>query len=122
MELFKSPEKSNKTGSHHQTTPTETPQKLYTSSGRTVQSDSICRLYVENLKIAGKIGNFNITESKKPAGDSTVELKKWIETLFSVVTNEELLTVSSVVCRKCAGKTKKIKDTSNDFDELKKKF
>ena len=65
----------------------------------------------------------NIAES---AGDSTVELKKWIETLFSVVVNEELLTVSSVVCRKCAGKAKKIKDTktytSNDFEELKQKF
>ena len=38
----------------------------------------------------------NIAESKKPAGDSTVELKKWIETLFSVVINGELLTVSSL--------------------------
>ena len=64
----------------------------------------------------------NIAESKKPAGDSSVDLKKWIETLFSVVINEELLTVSSVVCRKCAGKTKKIKDTLNDFEELKQKF
>ena len=64
----------------------------------------------------------NIAESKKPAGDSTVELKKWIETLFSVVINEERLTVSSVLCRKCAGKTKKIKDNLNDFEELKQKF
>ena len=51
----------------------------------------------------------NITGSKKPAG---VELKKWIETLFSIVINEELLTV---FCRNFAGKTKKIKDTLNDF-------
>ena len=35
---------------------------------------------------------------------------------------EELLTVSSVVCQKCARKTKKIKDTLNDFEELKQKF
>ena len=110
MELFKSPGKSSKTGNHHQTTPTKTSQKLYTSSGKTVQSSSIC-LCGENLKIAGKSGRFNIAESKKPAGDSAVELKKQIETLFSVVINEELLTVSSVVFRKCAGKTKKIKDT-----------
>ena len=48
----------------------------------------------------------NIAKSKKPARDSTVELKKWIETLFSDVINEELLTVSSVVCRKCVGKNK----------------
>ena len=122
MELFKSPEKSSKTGSHHQTMPTKTPQKLYTSSGRTVQSDSICCLCGENLKIAGKSGSFNIAESRKPAGDSTVELKKWVETLFSVVINEELLTVSSVVCRKCVEKTKKIKDTLNNFKKLKQKF
>ena len=60
----------------------------------------------------------NIVESKKPAGYSTVELKKWIET-FSVVINEELLTV---VCRKCSGKTKKIEDTLNDFEEMEQKF
>ena len=115
MELFKSPGKSSKTGSLHQTTPKETSQKLYTSSGRTVQSDSICCLSGDNLKIAGKSGSFDITESKKPAGDSTVELKKRIEMLFSVVINEEVLTVSSVVCQKCAGKTKKIKDTKSKW-------
>ena len=58
MGLFKSPGKSSKTGSHHQTTLTETPQKLYTSSRRTVHSDSICHLCQENLKIAGKSGSF----------------------------------------------------------------
>ena len=42
--------------------------------------------------------------------------------MFSVDINEELLTVSSVVCQKCAGKTKKVKDTLNDFEELKQKF
>ena len=51
----------------------------------------------------------SIAESKKPAG---VELKKWIGTLFSVVINEELLTV---FCRNFSGKIKKIKDTLNDF-------
>ena len=96
----------------------KTPQKLYTSSERTVQSNSICHLCGENLKIARKSGSFHIAESKNP----TVELKKRIETLFSAVINEEFLTVSSVVCRKCAGKTKKNKDTLNDFEELKQKF
>ena len=61
-------------------------------------------------------------EKQRRSGDSTVELKKRIETLFSVVINEELLTVSSVVCRKCAGKSKKIKDTLKDSEELKQKF
>ena len=69
MGLFKSPGKSSKTGSHHQTTLTVTPQKLHTSSGRTVQFDSICRLCGENLQMAGKsVVALNIAESKKPAG------------------------------------------------------
>ena len=42
--------------------------------------------------------------------------------MFSVVINEELLTTSSIVCRKCARKTKVIKDILNDFEELKQNF
>ena len=72
--------------------------------------------------LLGNVVGLNIAESKKLAGDSTVQLNKWIEMLFSVVINEKVLTVSFIVCRKCAGKTKKIKDTLNDFEELKQNF